>query len=463
MTSARLILRGPILAPQRDGSVRFIADGLIVSGDRGRIEWVGEFAHFARPDHPELQRSRGVICPPFFDDHIHVPQHPIRGRFMEGVGAKPPSGRLIAGLNKNVFPAESKCADRAYAEECVRAFLEDTLAHGVVGGCAYMTVHPAATRVALEILPPSWSVGLVAMERNCPEYLRNDLITFDRDCEQLARDFGRRFVATDRFAVAVDTELRKRVVACAEKFNLRTQTHLNEQVAEKRFVEQALYPGTSYTEVYHRDGLLDHDAILGHCIHMTEPELDIVAQTKSTVAHCPVSNTLLASGVMPLDAIVDHGIDYAICTDVGASPTTSLLCDMAQFLKVHAGRSRRATPSEALYRTTLAAARIMQRDDEFGRLEVGRPFSVVEIDPGDVDVAKHGADDVIARALLGLDASELGQYRNNAALSELATGRLDAGKELDWLEADAAESVRRVDAKVQRVIVRGQTVWERRA
>jgi guanine deaminase len=302
------------------------------------------------------------------------------------------------------------------------------------------------------------------MNRNCPEYLRNDEANFDRDCEQLAHDFGRRFVATDRFAVSVDSALRRRVVNIANRFDLRTQTHLNEQLSEKRFVEETLYPGIRYTEVYRRDGLLDHAAILGHCIHMTDPEMDVLARTRSMVAHCPVSNTLLGSGIMPLDAMIERGIEYAICTDVGASPTTSLLNEMAQFLKVHAGRSRRATPSEALQRATRAAARIMGRGDEFGALEVGRPMSVVEIDPGGVDLTRLSADDVIARALLGFAPRELDGYKSGdaaQALDVLASGQIDTGAELDWLVADVEQAVARVDKKVHRVIVRGGVVWER--
>jgi cytosine/adenosine deaminase-related metal-dependent hydrolase len=64
-------------------------------------------------------------------------------------------------------------------------------------------------------------------------------------------------------------------------------------------------------------------------------------------------------------------IPYAICTDVGASPTTSILAEMAQFLKVHAGRSDYATPQEALFRTTLAPAQLLELSDRLGRLEPG--------------------------------------------------------------------------------------------
>ena len=110
-------------------------------------------------------------------------------------------------------------------------------------------------------------------------------------------------------------------------------------------METVLYPdAASYTDVYRRDGLLDCEPILAHCIQMRPEEFEMVAASASSIAHCPVSNTLLGSGVMPLDMVRAAGIPYSLCTDVGASPTTSLFCEMAQFLKVHAASSAAATP-----------------------------------------------------------------------------------------------------------------------
>ena len=76
---------------------------------------------------------------------------------------------------------------------------------------------------------------------------------------------------------------------------------------------------------------------------------------------------------MSLDAVLSHKISYAIATDVGASPTVSMLAEMNRFLQVHAGRSKHATPSEALYRATLAPAEILSL--EMGCLETGKPAS----------------------------------------------------------------------------------------
>src|SRR5205814_9889089 len=151
--------------------------------------------------------------------HIHIPQHPIRGDFLKDVEPNAPEGALLAGLNKNVFPTEAKCADRAYTERVIRGFLDDTLSKGVVGGAAYMTVHTRATELALEILPPTWQVGLVLMNQE-PAYLRTDEANLERDIRHLAERFGRRFIVTDRFAIAVDSQLRQTAARLAKELGL---------------------------------------------------------------------------------------------------------------------------------------------------------------------------------------------------------------------------------------------------
>ena len=394
------IVRGPLLVPRADGRVDFFADGALAGDAGGTLNFVGAFAEIAA-NVRDVRTATGVMIPPLVDVHLHIPQHPIRGHFVDGVPDDAPQGKLLAGLQKNVFPTEAKCHDPAHAKTVVDAFARDVLSHGVVGGCAYMMVSSRATDVALATLPETWSVGMVLMNQNAPEYLVTNEPTVERDIEALARKYGTRCVVTDRFAVAVDSRLRGRASKLAAALGLRTQTHLNEQVGEKGFIERVLYPeAKSYTHVYLDDGLLDHRCILAHCIQMRDDEWAIVRDTNSVVAHCPTSNLLLGSGTMPLDAVIDRGIPYAIATDIGASPTVSMLAEMGRFMRVHADTSSRATPAEALYRATRAPAEILGIADRVGVLEAGRPMSFVEVD---VDVSKATSADAAIRALVPAD------------------------------------------------------------
>ncbi len=462
------IVRGPLLDPRADGSVRYFHDGVIVGNERGRIVAAGAWEEISRRLKLVPQQARaakGWIIPPLLDAHIHIPQHPIRGRFLEGIEGNPEGGPLLAGLNRNVFPQEGKCSDAAVVKEVVETFRRDTLSQGVIGGAAYMTVHTPATRQALAELGDAWHVGLVMMERACPEFLRTDDANFERDVESLAKDFGSRLIVTDRFAGAVDTPLRKRGVSLAEKFGLRMQTHLNEQFAEKAWIE-GLYPDAkNYTDVYRHDGLLAQAALMAHCIRMSDEEFDMLAAERGTaIVHCPVSNTLLGSGIMPLDRVLARRIPYAICTDVGASPTTSLLNEMVQLLRVHRGRSAAATPREALFRATLAPAQILGLDYRLGSFETDKEFSFLEVAGGKPSV-EASADEAILTGLLEVEADDFSRYEFGGEFA-FAMGRLEArglevGPDLELLTADVEQTAARMNAKVQRVTLAGKEVFAR--
>jgi guanine deaminase len=471
MTIAHVV-RGPLLNPRTDGSVAFIPDAALIGDERGKIVAVGRWNDVAAQYAVAEGRHRaadGWILPPMLDAHIHIPQHPIRGRFLEGISGSPPGGPLLAGLERNVFPAEGRCADPAIARAVIEAFREGTLAHGVIGGAAYMTVHTAATRDALEMLPPEWFIGLVLMEQFCPTYLRTDEANLDRDVASLASDFGQRLIVTDRFAGAVDSPLRRGAVELSRRFNLRMQTHLNEQRAEKAWIEE-LYPdAASYTDVYRLDGLLQRAPILAHCIQMRPEEYELLATAKDSgaaVAHCPVSNTLLGSGVMSLDEIAARNIPFALCTDVGASPTTSLLCEMLQFLRVHCGRSKRATPEEALFRVTLAAAQILGLADRLGSFEPGKDLSFIEVACRSSTVGLTSGR-AILECLLESDDADLSRYAPDGELGDiieqLRSSGLPVGAELGRLTDNVSATAKRLDEKVLRVTLSGREVWRRSA
>ncbi|HMB96316.1 MAG TPA: amidohydrolase family protein [Tepidisphaeraceae bacterium] len=453
-----MLLRGPILNPRFDGTVEFIPDGLI--GGEERITHIGPWESLASQfDAKQVEQIQGVICPPFLDNHTHIPQHPIRGHFMDGVEANPPGGRLIAGLDRNVYPAEARCADPQYTWEVVRKFLSDTLARGVIGGAAFMTVDVFATRIALELLPPTWSVGPVLMNMNCPTFLRTDASSLEQEVAEIASVHGRRVILADRFAVCVSSSLRREGVKLSQNLGLRMQTHLNEQLKEKEFVEKTLYPdAANYTDVYSRDGLLGCEPIMAHCIWMSPTEFDLLAKNRASIAHCPTSNTLLGSGIMPLDLVHERELDYAICTDVGASPTTSMLCEMSQFLRVHEGISKHATPQTALYRATLAPAKMLGLHQEIGSFRAGKQMTFIEIDCDTTNISQLSADEMIRSRLLEYSSPNAGL---SAALENLRGGGLGISTDLLVLQRDFEQTIARLDKKVRRVVINGQSAYQR--
>ena len=173
----------------------------------------------------------------------------------------------------------------------------------------------------------------------------------------------------------------------------------------------------------------------------------------------------IKQAVATVDVGVARRIPYALCTDVGASPTTSLLCEMVQFLRVHAGRSTRATPSEALFATTLAPAQILGLADRLGSFDVGKDFSFIEVQTSATPTTFTSADDAILRGLLEVEPADLRRYEPGGELGTLvdrliATG-LPVGEELARLTTEISKTAARVDDKVVRTILAGREAWSR--
>jgi guanine deaminase len=448
-------VRGTILNPKPDRHVELIADGVLVGDSAGKISFIGAAKEFK--GQIPVRRATGIIMPPMLDAHIHIAQWPIRGKFCDGVTGGG-NGRLIAGLERNVFPEEARDRDQEYAKNVVEKFRDDTLAQGVIGGAAYMTAHASATRIALENLGELWAVGMVLMDQNCPEYLRTDSEHLERDVVQLANTFGPRFIMTDRFAVSVSTELRQRAAKLASQFGLTRQTHLNEQRGEKDFVEKILYPDAdSYAAVYQRDGLFVGPCLCAHCIWMRDQEWAILRDCGCAVAHCPSSNALLGSGIMNLDEVKKREIPWSICTDVGAGPSTSLLAEMASFLLVH--RDRHATSAEeALWAVTLGAAKVLKQDHRMGRLSPGMDYSYIEVDS--FGNTHNTAEAFIEKNLLGIGNSKPSAEVTDT-LIRLAADGLEDQPSLQVLQNHLAENVLRLENRVSRVVIKGREAWVR--
>jgi hypothetical protein len=136
-----------------------------------------------------------------------------------------------------------------------------------------------------------------------------------------------------------------------------------------------------------------------------------------------------------------------------------MLAEMAQFLKVHAGRSRLATPSEALYRSTFAPARVLGLSDRLGTFEVGRPMSFIEVESFTRDATS--ADDAILHGLLGLTDADLSSPPLRQALDELQAVRLDCGPHLDVLEQDIRQTAKRLENRVVHVTLEGTVLYNR--
>ncbi len=201
--------------------------------------------------------------------------------------------------------------ETAHAERIATHFYDEFLRQGTTTAVAYCSVHKAsADAFFAEALKRNMLMvgGKVMMDRHAPQgLLDTPQLGYDetRAVIEQWHGKGRNHVAiTPRFAITSTPEQMSAAQALAQEFpDLHIRTHLSENHEEIRFTCE-LYPeATDYTDIYARYGLLGKKTLLGHAIHLSDREADVLSETGSVAVHCPTSNLFLGSGLFPLKAI----------------------------------------------------------------------------------------------------------------------------------------------------------------
>jgi 5-methylthioadenosine/S-adenosylhomocysteine deaminase len=97
---------------------------------------------------------------------------------------------------------------------------------------------------------------------------------------------------------------------------------------------------TGATAVAHLQalGALGARTVLAHCVWVDRDDQVLLARSRTSVAHCPHANLKLASGVAPVPAMQDAGVNVALATD-GAKANNRLdMFDVMKFASlIHKG------------------------------------------------------------------------------------------------------------------------------
>jgi guanine deaminase len=176
--------------------------------------------------------------------------------------------------------------------------------------------------------------------------------------------------------------------ALATHYGATWQTHLSEDRREMTTVADLFPEALDYLDVYERAGGLGPRALFAHAIHLSDREVARLAETDSAVAHCPVSNMFIRSGVMPLARYQAAGIRVGLGTDVAGAPELSVITQMrAGFLAQNARSTLLPeapsvpSPLEWLRLGTLGGAEALGLADAIGSLEVGKEADLIAVDP----------------------------------------------------------------------------------
>lgn len=179
---------------------------------------------------------------------------------------------------------------------------------------------------------------------------------------------------------SVTGELMKESAVLARKHGVRLHTHLAETIDEQNFtLDKFKMRPLEYMESL---GWIGQDVWFAHGIHFNDAELKRLAETKTGVAHCPISNMKLSSGIARIPEMIDLDIPVGLGVDGSASNDGSnLLEEIRVSYLLHRLNSSRKAPSgyDILKLATKGGARVLGRND-IGSLEVGKAADLFMID-----------------------------------------------------------------------------------
>jgi len=182
----------------------------------------------------------------------------------------------------------------------------------------------------------------------------------------------------------------------AREYGVSLHTHLAETLEEEEFCLATF--GKRPVPFVESLGWTGADTWHAHCVHLNQPEIELFGRTGTGVAHCPNSNMRLASGIAPIVALRNQGVNVGLGVDGSASNDGgNLLGEARQAMLLQrvapdrylsqapgsrggfAGKASAMSAREALQIATRGGAKVLGRDD-IGYLAPGMSADFIAID-----------------------------------------------------------------------------------
>lgn len=191
-------------------------------------------------------------------------------------------------------------------------------------------------------------------------------------------------------------------IELSDRYNLCRHAHLLETQAQQQLAREKY----GYSAVKHLQqlGYLSRRTSLAHCVWLDEADIGILAQTRSTVVHNPLSNLRLGSGIAPILKYRKAGVNVTFGCDGAASNDSQ---DVLEAIKIGTLLHNTTdleyrhwiTPRQAIKMASLGGAKGLNMADELGSLTIGKKADLVLYDLTNLSVLPR--TDPIASLVLG--------------------------------------------------------------
>ena len=367
-----VLLRNAVIYTADASHTCHLNGALLIEGER--IAWVGPASELApAPFAQEIDLGGRVVMPGMVNTHAHGGMGLHRGCCDEG--------DLFAWA-KAIAPQTSTLTLEQARQGCWLAVLE-MVRNGITTACD-CTRYGAGifASVASEIGMRSLSGALANSPSLRPAGRPNWPLALEETQQAMQAHAGdglSRFYLGAHSPYSCTPELIQEVKAAARSLGLPFVIHAAESQEELAIVHERyrLRP----VEWLDQLGVLDAQTILAHCVWVDAGELDRMAETGCSVAHNPVSNAKLASGVAPVSALRARGIAVGLGTDSTLSNNCLSIFQEMKFAvllqRAHHLDAMLIPAQDALAMATCEGARVLGWQQDIGSIEAGKQADLV--------------------------------------------------------------------------------------
>lgn len=247
---------------------------------------------------------------PFVNAHAHAAMVAFRGKAEDLL--------LEVWLKKHIWPQEALHVRPKFVYKYAKEAIKEMKENGIRAFCDMYFFERDVARAAIEE-KMQVIIGEGIINFPTPSALTPNIAL--KKTEELIKEYQNNpyvKVAVSPHAISTASEkILGRSKELAKKYNTLFQIHLTETKKEFDDCKKNLH--LTPVEYLDKLGILDEHALLAHCVWLTDKDIKIIAARGAHVAHCPLSNLKLGSGIAPIAKMIKAGINVCLGTDGAAS------------------------------------------------------------------------------------------------------------------------------------------------
>lgn len=378
----QLITARWIITVEQDGVV--LENHAVAIAD-GRIAAILAPERIAAADAAErIELGNHVLMPGLVNLHGHSAMTLLRGMADDKA--------LMDWLQNHIWPAEGKHVSDQFVFDGALLAMGEMFRSGTTTINDMYFFHDAMARAGLQAGMRTF-VGCSILEfptaygQNADDYIAKGLA----DAANYKGNELITFTLAPHAPYTVSDDTFRKVVALADEHDMLIHCHIHETMDEVNggVAEHGVRPLARLDKL----GMLSPRLIAAHMVHLTDEEIALCAERGVAIAHNPTSNMKLASGIAPVQKLLDAGVTVGIGTD-GAASNNKL--DMLSETRMGALLAKVGTlnpvavpAATAIRMATQQGANALHIGDKVGSVTVGKQADLIAVDLAQIETSPN--------------------------------------------------------------------------